>query len=84
MNKIQNTKDLSFYSNSILFTKLLNKKVNDNKNSVVVNLNISNQKCNRCGRNGHLKDNCFASSFENGKPINNNFYKSKLKKNIIK
>lgn len=60
------------------------KKVNDNKNSVVVNLNISNQKCNRCGRNGHLKDNCFASSFENGKPINNNFYKSKLKKNIIK
>ena len=30
MNKIQNTKDLSFYSNSILFTKLLNKKVNDN------------------------------------------------------
>ena len=30
MNKIQNTKDLSFYSNSILFTELLNKKVNDN------------------------------------------------------
>ncbi len=30
MNKIQNTKDLSFYNNSILFTKLLNKKVNDN------------------------------------------------------
>lgn len=30
MNKIQNIKDLSFYNNSILFTKLLNKKVNDN------------------------------------------------------
>lgn len=30
MNKIQNTKDLSFYSNAILFTELLNKKVNDN------------------------------------------------------
>ena len=30
MNKIQNTKDISFYNNSILFTKLLNKKVNDN------------------------------------------------------
>jgi hypothetical protein len=30
MDKIQNTKDLSFYNNSILFTELLNKKVNDN------------------------------------------------------
>jgi len=30
MNKIQNTKDISFYSNAILFTELLNKKVNDN------------------------------------------------------
>lgn len=30
MNKIQNTKDLSFYNNAILFTKLINKKVNDN------------------------------------------------------
>ena len=29
MNKIQNTKDLSFYNNAILFTDLLNKKVND-------------------------------------------------------
>ena len=30
MDKIQNTKDLSFYNNSILFTELLNKRVNDN------------------------------------------------------
>ena len=30
MDKIQNTKDLSFYNNAILFTELLNKKVNDN------------------------------------------------------
>ena len=30
MNKIQNTKDLSFYNNAILFTELINKKVNDN------------------------------------------------------
>jgi len=30
MDKIQNTKDLSFYNNAILFTKLLNKKVNKN------------------------------------------------------
>lgn len=30
MDKIQNTKDLAFYNNSILFTELLNKKVNDN------------------------------------------------------
>tara|TARA_R110000822_G_scaffold99790_8_gene224891 strand:+ start:1170 stop:1442 length:273 start_codon:yes stop_codon:yes gene_type:complete len=30
MEKIQNTKDLSFYNNAILFTDLLNKKVNDN------------------------------------------------------
>jgi len=30
MDKIQNTKDLSFYNNAILFTDLLNKKVNDN------------------------------------------------------
>jgi hypothetical protein len=30
MDKIQNTKDLSFYNNAILFTNLLNKKVNDN------------------------------------------------------
>ena len=30
MDKIQNTKDLSFYNNSILFTEFLNKRVNDN------------------------------------------------------
>ena len=30
MDKIQNTKDLAFYNNSILFTELLNKKVNNN------------------------------------------------------
>ena len=30
MDKIQNTKDLSFYNNSILLTELINKKVNDN------------------------------------------------------
>lgn len=30
MDKIQNTKDLSFYNNAILFTELLNKKVNKN------------------------------------------------------
>ena len=30
MDKIQNTKDLSFYNNAILFTELINKKVNDN------------------------------------------------------
>lgn len=30
MDKIQNTKDLAFYNNAILFTELLNKKVNDN------------------------------------------------------
>lgn len=30
INKIQNTKDFSFYNNAILFTDLLNKKVNDN------------------------------------------------------
>jgi len=30
MNKIQNTKDLSFYNNAILFTEFINKKVNDN------------------------------------------------------
>lgn len=30
MDKIQNTKDLSFYSNSILLTKLINKKVENN------------------------------------------------------
>tara|TARA_R110001583_G_scaffold123287_1_gene274734 strand:+ start:250 stop:531 length:282 start_codon:yes stop_codon:yes gene_type:complete len=30
MDKIQNTKDLAFYNNSILFTELLNKRVNDN------------------------------------------------------
>jgi len=30
MDKIQNTKDLSFYNNAILFTDLINKKVNDN------------------------------------------------------
>ena len=28
MDKIQNTKDLSFYNNSILLTELINKKVN--------------------------------------------------------
>jgi len=30
MDKIQNTKDLAFYNNAILFTELLNKKVNNN------------------------------------------------------
>ena len=30
MDKIQNTKDLLFYNNSILLTELINKKVNDN------------------------------------------------------
>jgi hypothetical protein len=63
--------------------------VYDNKNSILSNLitigerivkNITDPKCNRCGRDGHLKNNCFASSFENGKPINKKFYKSKFKK----
>jgi len=30
MNKIQNTKDMAFYNNAILFTELINKKVNNN------------------------------------------------------
>lgn len=30
MDKIQNTKDMAFYNNAILFTELLNKKVNNN------------------------------------------------------
>jgi len=29
MDKIQNTKDLTFYNNAILFTELLNKKINN-------------------------------------------------------
>lgn len=30
MDKIQNTKDLTFYNNAILLTELINKRVNDN------------------------------------------------------
>ena len=38
MNNIQNTKDLSFYNNAILFTDLLNKKVNDDIDDEDLNL----------------------------------------------
>jgi hypothetical protein len=42
--------------------------------------NIVEPMCARCKRDGHLKDKCFATTFENGKTINNTFYKSKFKR----
>lgn len=61
----------------------------DNTKSVISNVktigkrivkSIVEPKCTRCKRDGHLKDNCHAKTFENGKTINNTFYKSKFKR----
>lgn len=56
---------LPVYDNNVSFfknMKILSKRIVKN---------IFDPKCNRCGRNGHLKIDCFATTFKNGKKIKN-------------